>query len=473
MPIDARIPLAAGGTPVQLQTPNQARAEFLTLRQLESAAADADVARRQTQGLNAAYSAAYHDGTVDPTLLGERLARSGQGSQIPAALKALSESRQQQTADSKSQLELSLQRLEQVQATMAAQLSDPDGLLDATIVRILQSKVRAGVLTEQQAADAMRDMPPQGPERRAWAIARALEAEKGRAILQQRIAMAPTTDNVELGDRVVPVQRDPLTGETTQGTPMAKGVSADSRYSAQQALLRQRESEAAQDRRSSATIAAAGVPVTYQTDGAGNIVALPSRMAANGGLPAPIPVLGADGKPMRGKIEALNDGQSKALLFGSRAREAHHILEELQTGGTTRRNALQAGIENIPLTGGLVGGMTEKLLGEEQQMLAQAKLDFMTAVLRRESGASISDGEFANANKQYFPQLGEPQAVIDQKRRNRELTTRGILQEVPAAQRNTLMAHVLNDADFEALEFGRHFIGPDGVERVKRRPVAR
>ena len=51
----------------------------------------------------------------------------------------------------------------------------------------------------------------------------------------------------------------------------------------------------------------------------------------------------------------------------------------------------------------------------------QAKRDFINAQLRRESGAVISDAEFANAERQYFPQPGDDPAVIAQKAQNRRI----------------------------------------------------
>lgn len=46
--------------------------------------------------------------------------------------------------------------------------------------------------------------------------------------------------------------------------------------------------------------------------------------------------------------------------------------------------------------------------------------NFATAVLRKESGASISDGEFASVDAMYIPMPGDSPAVLDQKRKNRE-----------------------------------------------------
>ena len=67
--------------------------------------------------------------------------------------------------------------------------------------------------------------------------------------------------------------------------------------------------------------------------------------------------------------------------------------------------------------------------------MEQSQRDFVNAVLRRESGAAISNSEFDNARQQYFPQIGDDDKVIEQKRRNRELATRGILAEVPDSEK--------------------------------------
>jgi hypothetical protein len=141
-------------------------------------------------------------------------------------------------------------------------------------------------------------------------------------------------------------------------------------------------------------------------------------------------VMGPDGQPLPGVTKPLNDSQSKALLFGTRAQEAHKILEQLSTEGT-----------NVSIPGSrtpVIGGVINALSPENRQMLDQAKRDFMTAILRRESGASISSGEFETADKQYFPQSGDSQKTMQQKARNRDLAVKGILVEVPEKQRGAI-----------------------------------
>jgi hypothetical protein len=143
-------------------------------------------------------------------------------------------------------------------------------------------------------------------------------------------------------------------------------------------------------------------------------------------------VTGPDGQPLPGTTKPLTEGQSKALLFGSRMRDADKILQTLAGEGTQT---------SVPGSGApLVGGIINSLSSDNRQMLNQAKTDFMTAVLRRESGAAISSGEFTTADKQYFPQIGDGPGVISQKAKNRELAINGILIEVPEKQRGNVRA---------------------------------
>jgi hypothetical protein len=59
----------------------------------------------------------------------------------------------------------------------------------------------------------------------------------------------------------------------------------------------------------------------------------------------------------------------------------------------------------------------------------QAERNFVNAVLRRESGAVISEQEFDNAAKQYFPQAGDTEAVLAQKKANRETVLGNLSKE--------------------------------------------
>ena len=152
------------------------------------------------------------------------------------------------------------------------------------------------------------------------------------------------------------------------------------------------------------------------------------------------------GQQLGAKDKPLNDSQSKALLFGSRMQEANKILAELEGKGVDKPGAIKRTVEGtlglVPFAGDSLanagGSLTNWTQSGGQQQVEQAQRDFVNAVLRRESGAAISPGEFDSAKRQYFPQIGDSESVKAQKARNRELATRGMLAEVPQEKRNSI-----------------------------------
>lgn len=103
--------------------------------------------------------------------------------------------------------------------------------------------------------------------------------------------------------------------------------------------------------------------------------------------------------------------------FYMRTIESNKVLDDLEAQGT---NFWQQNAEHVPF------GLGNYARTPEFQRYDQARRDFVNAILRRESGAVISDQEFENANKQYFPTPGDSQEVIAQKRRNRETAIAGL-----------------------------------------------
>lgn len=134
----------------------------------------------------------------------------------------------------------------------------------------------------------------------------------------------------------------------------------------------------------------------------------------------------------------LNDSQAKALLFGSRMQEAEKVLTGLEGKYSPGAINAKSAAENTPFVGGLAGMAGNAMLSDAGQQAEQAQRDFINAVLRRESGAAISASEFENARKQYFPQPEDKPGNLAQKRANRQLAIKGLLQEVPASQRSVL-----------------------------------
>lgn len=133
----------------------------------------------------------------------------------------------------------------------------------------------------------------------------------------------------------------------------------------------------------------------------------------------------ANGQPVAAPGKPLTESQGRGQMFGTRAAAADKIIRDLEgqysVGGLTAKQ----GAESIPLIGGALGVAGNMALSANQQKAEQAQRDFVNAVLRQESGAVISPQEFENARKQYFPQPGDTQAVIDQKRVNRQTAIDG------------------------------------------------
>lgn len=164
------------------------------------------------------------------------------------------------------------------------------------------------------------------------------------------------------------------------------------------------------------------------------------------------PVTTPDGQQVRTPPKALTDAQAKANLFGTRMKEADRILGELEgkysPGGVNTKMA--AG--ELPLIGGVAGYAGNLMLSDAGQSAEQAQRDFINAVLRRESGATIMPSEFSNAQKQYFPQQGDSKQLLAQKRANRALAIKGLEAEVPQGFRTSpTLTNAVAGADIDAL----------------------
>lgn len=157
----------------------------------------------------------------------------------------------------------------------------------------------------------------------------------------------------------------------------------------------------------------------------------------------------AAGTPLRGKGTALTETQSNATAFGMRMKEANSILTTLEQAGV-KNTGLISGVTGsivgvVPLIGDKLTGMTESVfnvlpqimggLSPEQQQVAQARLNFITANLRKESGATLLPSEFITEEKKYFPKPGDDATVIAQKQKARNLAIKAMeIQAGPGAK---------------------------------------
>jgi hypothetical protein len=135
------------------------------------------------------------------------------------------------------------------------------------------------------------------------------------------------------------------------------------------------------------------------------------------------------------KNKPLTESQGNAAAFGLRMKESNKILNDLENQGVTNTGAIRSAVAGTvgltPFVGENLAEKTSAAMNAlpsfmggpsgEQQQVDQARRNFITAVLRKESGASISPTEFSNEEKKYFPQAGDTDKVIAQKRAARDL----------------------------------------------------
>jgi hypothetical protein len=147
----------------------------------------------------------------------------------------------------------------------------------------------------------------------------------------------------------------------------------------------------------------------------------------------------------------LTESQGNATAYGMRMAEANKILTDLEKKGITNTGVLRSAIGGTvgltPFIGDKLQEATNALINPlptflggpsaQQQQVDQARRNFITAVLRKESGAAIGASEFANEEKKYFPQTGDTDAVIKQKQDARELAIKAMgIQAGPQGARN-------------------------------------
>jgi len=142
------------------------------------------------------------------------------------------------------------------------------------------------------------------------------------------------------------------------------------------------------------------------------------RWTDEGGL-APIP--GGPGDP---NTKFLTQDAANARLYGTRMQESDNIIKPLEVGGKVKYSPMMLRAIVTGPTG--ISDAAAYMADESTQQAAQAMRNFINATLRRESGATITPVEFDNAIKQYFPQPGESQSIIEQKQRNRATAIQGI-----------------------------------------------
>ena len=128
----------------------------------------------------------------------------------------------------------------------------------------------------------------------------------------------------------------------------------------------------------------------------------------------------------------LTETQAKDYAYAQRSDQANSILGSLAptvAGMNSAYFSTQKLLESNDLT--------SPMASDEIRQLRQAERNFLTAVLRRESGAAISPSEFATAEKQYFPRPGDDATTLAQKTQNRDTAIASFKANVPGYESRT------------------------------------
>jgi hypothetical protein len=433
MPIDASIPLQV--RQVQLQDPTEVMGKVMSLRTLagQQQLQQMQIEQQQrNQEQERTLSDLYRgninpDGTVNRQGILGAAAEKGLGARIPTLQKQFADADEATAKVGKLKSEtgeidfnVAKKRMDVSAAAINSLVANPN-VTHQDVITTMVNLVNQGIVTPEQGQQAIRELPGRPEQLRPFLMQKGLQvmdAAKRMEMLQ------PKQEKVDNGGQISFVDVNPMTNP--QGpAPVKKVATPDALVSAST----QRRGQDLTDARARETnqLTREANATTYDTE---------RGMLVNRATGLARPAATMDGQPIGPKNKDLTDAQAKALLFGTRMQESNSILDKLAKGGTDMPSVVKLAADKTPLVGGALGAAANATVASpNQQKVEQAQRDFINAVLRRESGAVISEPEFDNARKQYFPAVGDSDEVKAQKAANRKRATELMLQEVPSARR--------------------------------------
>ena len=172
-----------------------------------------------------------------------------------------------------------------------------------------------------------------------------------------------------------------------------------------------------------------------------------------------------DNKAMQAKVGAATTAkEADSRNFYSMMQRASANLNKL-TGGTLNEqtgltepgynpaNRDDSFVSAIPLFGNAWSS-------EEKQLATQAQRQWVRAKLRLESGAAIGEKEMENEISTFFPEYGEGEAVIKQKKKSREAAERAMLMGAgPGYQPPPLPGDEESSSDQDVIDAANAIIG--------------
>jgi hypothetical protein len=164
-------------------------------------------------------------------------------------------------------------------------------------------------------------------------------------------------------------------------------------------------------------------PAAPQGGAATGQPAQPLTVTGPGGQQIPIP-LGVNPKKFRDDVTGasadaatgkMTEVQAKSTQFANRMEAAERDMGKLQGEGTS---IVGKALQDAPFGLNVAGNYMKS---GDRQKFEQARSQFITGLLRQESGAAIGKEEFVRYDREFFPQPGDGPEVVQQKAEARKV----------------------------------------------------
>jgi hypothetical protein len=219
----------------QLPNPMELAQHAATLRQLglQSQASQLGIEQSQRNLAQEKTLADLYRNNVDPTtgqvdqagVIGG-MAGAGLGEKIPAYQKSLADASKSQTDQQTAEFDLHKKKLDLVGGTLASLVQKPD-LTTQDAIDALSGLTQQGVISSQQGAQVARALPGNPQQLRAFLIQQGLKAMDVSKQLDAQIKMRPIYNEQDRGAVINEGTIDPMTGQRTAGTNVAKEMTPD------------------------------------------------------------------------------------------------------------------------------------------------------------------------------------------------------------------------------------------------------
>jgi hypothetical protein len=148
------------------------------------------------------------------------------------------------------------------------------------------------------------------------------------------------------------------------------------------------------------------------------------------------------------KPPKINDTERTAGGYALRMEEAEKTMSGVKSG--QKPGVIESMAATLPGVGKLASNSARS---DDRQIYRQAQEDWVRSKLRKESGAVIADEEMDREIRVYFPQLGDSDAVINQKAKARQTA----MQAMKQASGKGYMGEVETDSQKPPKSVGDYF----------------